>query len=191
MRLKRTTDPASNPVTLAEAKLYARIDCTDEDDLITTLIQVATDYIERYLNRQLITATYVGSLDSFPSETLKLPKPPFLSVVSLTYINSSGARTGVSTSVYETNENGMYGELYLARNQSWPTDAECRENSIEVTFTAGYGSSADDVPDPIKHAIKMLILDMYERREAQVDRALVDNPVFKNLLYSYKAVEVN
>lgn len=190
MRLKKTTEPAIDPVTAAEVKTLSRIDCSDEDDLITTLISVATNYVERWLGRQLISATYVLTMDELPNDVVKLPKPPLINVVSVTYVNSSGNRTGVSTSLYDVNTNGQWGEFYLAYNQSWPTDESPRKNGVEITYDAGYGSSADDVPEGIKQAIKMLAADMYERREAQVDKALMDNPVYKNLLWNYKAAEV-
>jgi uncharacterized phiE125 gp8 family phage protein len=41
-------------------------------------------------------------------------------------------------------------------------------NAFEVDFTAGYGDEADDVPGPIRHALKILVAHWFERREVVV-----------------------
>jgi len=41
-------------------------------------------------------------------------------------------------------------------------------NAFEVDFTAGYGDEADDVPGPIRHALKLLVAHWFERREVVV-----------------------
>jgi uncharacterized phiE125 gp8 family phage protein len=38
-------------------------------------------------------------------------------------------------------------------------------NGIEIAFTAGFGATAEDVPMPIRLAIKMLVAHWYEMRE--------------------------
>ena len=41
-------------------------------------------------------------------------------------------------------------------------------NAFEVDFTDGYGDEADDVPGPIRHALKLLVAHWFERREVVV-----------------------
>ena len=43
-----------------------------------------------------------------------------------------------------------------------------RLNAFEVDFTAGDGDEADDVPGPIRHALKLLVAHWFERREVVV-----------------------
>ncbi|MGE5260788.1 MAG: head-tail connector protein [Actinomycetota bacterium] len=45
-----------------------------------------------------------------------------------------------------------------------PTVAARAVNAFEIAFTAGYGGAADDVPGPIKQALKLLVAHWFERR---------------------------
>jgi hypothetical protein len=64
--LVQTAAPASEPVTLAEAKLWARIDSTVDDALVTSLIAAARQYAEDYTSRAIITQSWRMTLDRFP-----------------------------------------------------------------------------------------------------------------------------
>jgi hypothetical protein len=63
--LVRVTEPANNPVTLAEAKAQLRIDSSAEDDLISTLITAATRWVEDYTDRTFCFTQWQMRLDSF------------------------------------------------------------------------------------------------------------------------------
>lgn len=59
------TAPTVEPVTLDEAKQWARIDTSADDVLISDLITEARQYAETVTRRQFCTATWKMSLDSF------------------------------------------------------------------------------------------------------------------------------
>ena len=63
--LVRATEPASNPVTLAEAKAHLRIDSSAEDSLISNLITAATRWAEDYCDRTFTHTQWTMRLDSF------------------------------------------------------------------------------------------------------------------------------
>lgn len=58
--------PASEPITLADAKLNLRVDLADDDALITDAIAMARERCELETGLQLITATWEIWLDHFP-----------------------------------------------------------------------------------------------------------------------------
>lgn len=61
MHLVIVTPPAAEPVSVAEA--HARIDASDEDTLIGSLITAARELVETETARRLITQTLDGVLD--------------------------------------------------------------------------------------------------------------------------------
>lgn len=58
--------PASEPVSLNEAKLWLRVDNSDEDSLIAELIATARESAEIYTRRSFISQTLQLTLDAFP-----------------------------------------------------------------------------------------------------------------------------
>ena len=55
LRLQIRTEPAAEPVTLAELKTFMRIDGSEDDALIESLIVAARELCESYTGRALIT----------------------------------------------------------------------------------------------------------------------------------------
>lgn len=54
----------TEPVTLAEQKLWSKIDFTDEDTLITPMIKAARQAIEHFTNRALVPKTISFSVQT-------------------------------------------------------------------------------------------------------------------------------
>ena len=88
---KVSTAPSSEPITLAEAKLYLRVDTTADDALITALITAARETVERYTSRALVTQTITQVLDCFPGFGFRLAVHPVQSITSITYKDSNGS----------------------------------------------------------------------------------------------------
>lgn len=208
--LARITPPASQIITVSDAKLHLRIDTTAEDSYVSALIDAATNAIEAYTHRSLITQTWRYSRDRFPypypqngyvdplflqtpstgawlAEPIWLPRPNLLSVTSVTYLDVNGTQQTLSPSVYTVNTDEVPGTISLANGQSWPNALYLR-NSVQITYTAGYGASATNIPAAIIHAAKLVIGDLYANREAALigtRAATVQNLAVDALLSDY------
>lgn len=162
MALIRIAAPASEPLTLAEAKLHCRVDGTDEDALITALIVAAREQAEHETGRALITQTWELVLDAFP-EAFVLRKSPVQSVTSLKYLDSAtGAEQTLDPADYLLDKDSEPGYVVPAYGKAWPYSREV-PNAVRVRYVCGYGLAVA-VPQAIKQWMLLAIGTMYENR---------------------------
>lgn len=184
MRLKLVTAPAIEPVTQAEAKTFCRVDTADDNDLLDLLIKAARQRVEEDLGRAgvrreaLITQTWDLFLDEFPgafgsdiserplgsTAKIELPVVPVQSVSSVKYYDAAGVQQTVTASDYMVDAVAKPGRLAPIDTKSWPS-SRGRYNDVVVRFVAGYGAAATDVPARIRSAMRIVIADLYERRD--------------------------
>jgi uncharacterized phiE125 gp8 family phage protein len=177
-------------VTLTEAKLHLRVDHTDEDALISSLISAAKNYCETFTNRTFLTTTKYKFYTMWPS-TMYLHGPPLVSVTSIQYVDTAGSTQTFAAASYTVDIVEEPGQVYLAYGETWPS-VRGDQSGITVTYVAGYGDSTD-VPDGIKEAMLMLIGHWYEHREgvSEFRAGMQEVPLaVKSLLYAYKVPEV-
>src|SRR5690606_20838877 len=154
--LVRVAPPAEEPVMLEEAKLHLRVDTTDEDTLISSLIVSAREHVEAFQLRALVTQTWRLSLDEFPAgRVIRLPRPPLQSVTSITYIDPTGAQQTLDSSVYDVDADSEPGRVVLKADASWPEVADV-PGAVQVEYAAGYGDAAA-VPEVVRQAMLLLI----------------------------------
>ena len=182
--LRVSTPPAVEPVTLAEAKSHLRVDSTADDAYISTLVTAAREWVEQYLDRALIRQQLVMTLESFPvaDDEIVLPRPPMATegastAVSVAYTLASGATATLSTSQYRVDRHRTPGEVQTLYGATWPADRMEDENSVTVTWWAGYGASGSSEPAAIRHAILMLVGHWYESRQAVIATGAVPQEV--------------
>lgn len=183
---KVTVDPTSEPVEVAEARDFCRIDVSDDDALLAALISAARQGVERTLNRALVTQTLAATWDGWPrGNVFVLPRgAPLGSVSSVAYVDGDGDSQTLSSDVYVVDTYAQPGRVALAWNQTWPTARE-QANAITVTYVAGYGDG-EDVPAAIRMGILSMVADVYEHREAFVEgQALQVNRTTRFLLGAY------
>jgi uncharacterized phiE125 gp8 family phage protein len=165
---KLITGPTTEPVSSTEAKLYLKVDHTDDDDLITILIQAAREVAEKYTGRSFIDTVWECYFDDFPEtddDYLPLYPAPVNTLTSVTYYNSSGVLTTMSsTTEYLTDMVNEPARVFLRDGQSWP-ETDDRLGGVIVKYTSGYGSTSASVPDAIRTAVLLIIGHLYENRQ--------------------------
>lgn len=169
-RLKAELEAAPvNPLfTVDEAKDHVRRDDDDDDALITGLVDVVTsrlDGVDGILGRCLITQTWSEQFNGFPaSDVLRLALAPLQAVSSIEYYDGDDNLQTMDVADYAAHNRPGYGYVKLGRDASWPSTSD-RDDAVKVTYIAGYGDDAADVPPTIRHAAKMLLGEYYEIRE--------------------------
>lgn len=163
MGLKRTTNPASEPVTTSEAKTHARISTSSDDSYIGTLITAARETVENLTGRALINQSWTLTLRDFPCKQIIIPINPLSSVTSISYVDTSGATQTWSSANYTVDTSGEIGRIEAGYGITYPSTRDV-VNAVTVVFVAGYGASASAVPEVFKQAIKMLVGHWYLNR---------------------------
>lgn len=191
MPLRRVSGPSVEPVSLAEAKLHLREDLTESDTLITALITAAREQAEHRTGRSLVTTTWLHTEDQFP-EAIRLRMTRVLSVTQLRYRDPAGAWQVLSGSSYTLDNGSEYANwVYPAAGFSWPATWD-QPNGVEVTYTAGFGPNAADVPASIRAWILLTIGALYAHREGGIEKAVSELPrsFYHGLLDAYVVPEV-
>jgi uncharacterized phiE125 gp8 family phage protein len=187
--VKRVVEPAIEPVSLEELRLHLRLDTEDIDTLLSLYISAARDVIERYVRRQLLTASFELWCPSF-AQKITLPYPPLQSVDTIIYLDLTGAETVLNATTYVVNTIATPGEMTLALNATIPsTQLTFGSDAVRIFYTAGYGAKASDVPAPLRAAVLLCAADLFENPTAQVDQRLQENKTLCSLLYSYRLIE--
>lgn len=163
MALVLTSLPAAEPLTLAEAKAHLRLDGSGEDALVASLILTARLHLERLLARAFISQGWTLWLDRWPAPTaVLLPIAPVLGIDAVRIYAADDSAETVPAEDYQLDGQGVPPRL-VAR-VAWPSPTR-PANGVEIVFTAGYGTAATDVPQPLRHAMLLLAAHWYEHRE--------------------------
>jgi uncharacterized phiE125 gp8 family phage protein len=151
--------PAMEPVTLAEAKAHLRLDGEDEDVLVGSLIAAARAAVETETRRVLIAQAWRAFVADWPADGVSLPVVPALSVEEVRAIDGEGAASVLDGEAWAFD--AVDGSVRLLE----PV-ADAAE--YEIDFTAGYGESGADVPEPLRLAMRLLVTHWFENRSAAV-----------------------
>lgn len=175
MRFALATAADAAPISLEQAKVHLRVDIDEQDDMIEGYLAAAVSYLEEICNRSFISSTWDFYLDDdwpwiLDFETnrhlqmIEVPKAALVSVTSITYVDTSGVTQTLASNQYVVDGAGAIGRIYPAYGVTWPS-VRCQPRAITVRFVAGYGTSPDNVPMPIKQAILLLVSHFHEQRQ--------------------------
>ncbi len=181
--LQLVTAPTVEPVSIAELKATIRVDddIIDDDAILIANLYAVRTILEEHLDRALITQTWRMFLDVPPAGELPwwdgvregadiprinraiiLPKAPLQSVSSINSYNDADAATLFAAANYFVDNVSDPGRIVLRTSATWPT-IERVANGLEINFVAGYGTSWNDVPMPIRTALIEMVRVVYDQ----------------------------
>jgi len=174
-------------ITSAEVKSWLRIDGSDDDTVISTLLKASHNWAKRYTGRSLTTQTLKMSIDSvydtdiplqegnyigidqdITRRSILLPQSPVASISSVKYYVDADTESTFASSKYYLDNQGIPARFVLRNGESYPTGLRVA-NALEITYVAGYGASSD-VPDDIKHACLIYTAWLFEHRGDGTER---------------------
>ena len=197
----------TEPVTLSEAKQWARVEFDDDDSLISDIITATREELEGIgLKQALILQERTVYFMGFPwsggyfnrlirsmgpnpwwlptaQGIIMLPYPPLQAVTAIEYIDpSSGDLLTIAPSQYLYTQGSIPGRVQPQYGVVWPL-ARPEIDAVQISFSCGYGNLETDVPTAARLAMRSVIAATYENREAFLDSgALTITPHFERFL---------
>ncbi len=167
MSISIVNPPASEPISLAEAKLFLRVDHNAEDSLVATLIGAAREAVEAGIGRALITRRVRESLDIWRRDATQgavLGLGPVTNVVAVRLIADNGAQSVIDPERYRLEGNRDRPRLVFPPG----LPATLRSaGGIEIEYDCGYADEATDLPVALRLAAMQIVAALYELRQGE------------------------
>lgn len=166
------TQPAAEPLTLAEVKEFLRVDHSDDDATLAIFITAARQLCESYTRLALMPTTFEEYFDDFPQysgnykDEIRLSRSPVSAVTYVKYID--GNETTITADPAEYKIDTISRPARISPDNGWFGTYETI-NAVFVRYVAGFADAAS-VPAPLKHGMMLVIGDMYENRTDSVKR---------------------
>ena len=176
------TDTTTEPLTTAYVRDYLRVDDNIDNTIIDNLIKSARIMVENHTGRTLCNKTlklsvdFVNELDHdlwegmrvAPDLALKqnyitLPQSPVSSVTHIKYYDDSDNATTYASTKYYLDSVRIPARVVLRNGEQWPTGLRVA-NGIEITYVAGFGANATDIPEAMRLAVSQIVAYLYENR---------------------------
>jgi hypothetical protein len=193
MATVQTSAPAVEPLTLADVKAHLRIDTSDEDALLQSLIMTSRLHVEVALGLVLITQTWSCFYDRWPqgqfttgnslqtvgggftlaerhgginaaADAITLPLSPVRSLDAIRVYADDGTFVSVPAAGFAVDLVSRRSRVVRRSGTPMPEPGR-RLNGIEIAITAGFGATPADVPAPIRQALLLLVAHWYEHRD--------------------------
>jgi len=166
MSKRLITAPATEPISLAEAKSHCRVDGADDDTWFSAIaIPAARVAAEHELGRRLISQTWEQVLDAFPTAEIELPDADVSAITSVRYTATNTTDTLLASDQYVLDSYSTPCWLLPATNVSWPATADTT-NALRIQYVVGMAANAAAVPATIKAWMLLHIGTAYKFKES-------------------------
>lgn len=179
--------PALEPLTLAEAKLWLKVDGPEEDDLIRALIVAARLMVEAEIGQVLLGQTWRLIGDQWPvGERISVRIGPLLGVVGARVFDAGGVPGAIPQNTFTVLAQADPPAVVPTQRPA-PGRAY---GGIEIDLRLGFGETAATVPDNIRLAVKRLVALWHDNRGEGGDPDKGLPPQIRALLRPFRRVRL-
>lgn len=146
------------PVDVATFKSYAKISTTSDDTLIQTLIDVVTEYGEKYTGREFRINQWELLIDVL-TDRICINRNPVNTIDSIEHLVSD-VLTAIPSADYYKKDLTTWAEILLVSGAEWPSNTDDKEHAVKITFTTAATQYLNIAID----AIMRHVLYLYENR---------------------------
>ena len=188
MSLQIATTTITEPVTLAALKARLVLTSTADDARLPGIITQAREIAERVSRRCLTYKSCAYTMDRFPypHEPIRVPVPPLISLLSITYFDETVTEQTLDSSEYWVADQQIPALISPMPGMVWPPTARL-PGAVTLNFTAGYNYPGDTTvtphvpPGPVlpvswANSITDLAVFIYENAGVRVPENLVQIP---------------
>lgn len=191
--LRVVSEPAFEPVTLAEARGWLNITAGDTtyDTELTLLIKAMRRYAENLTGRAFMHRSLQLLLPEWPADyipgmyasVIELPRPPLVSVQTIQYRDDDGVLQTLASDQYVTHPYREPAIVVPEWQVTWPS-VRWLVDAVQVNYIAGYpvsGSPSDEaaqqaaVPESVKLWMHARMATLFEQREQIIIGTIVND----------------
>ncbi|MFZ5735883.1 MAG: head-tail connector protein [Pseudomonadota bacterium] len=179
--------PAAEPWTVTDLKSFVRVEHDADDAVIASLLTAARAQIEAATGKMLLAQRWRLVRDAWPREgRIVLRGGPLRSLIAARTFDAHGAAHDVDPASFVLD---LAGGVIASPHWALPEPGRAVAG-IELDLELGYGSAADDVPPPLRHAVRLLAAHWYDNRGgiAPGDGAALLPGGVATLIAGYRAV---
>ncbi len=211
--------PGAEPLQVSEAKLFLKVDISDDDDLIASLITASREYAEKFCRRSFTAGEqWRLSLDHFPLASIRdsayfnLPADDLwenerdylytmpralavevpmgsITITSITYLDTDGNQQALDPSAYTVVPDDDGNTRIYPAYMTAWPSTRFYPAAINIAFTTG-----SLVPQSVVLAMKQMLSFWYNNRESVIMAAGVtpqNVPMMAEfLLWPYRLLEL-
>jgi uncharacterized phiE125 gp8 family phage protein len=163
------TAPAAEPLALDDVRAFLRVDAHDDDELVASLIAAARLAVETQTRRALITQSWRLTLDCWPADgRIRIAPGPLRELTAARVYDLANNATAVDLQHFVPVP-GACEFVVMPWTLMQPTRIAA---GIELDVVVGYGDAPENVPEPLRQAMRILIAHWYENRGLVVPGAM-------------------
>jgi len=140
MDYRIVTSSVHEPVSLERGKRHLRIDNDDSDDLLRSYLRSAREWCEYYSGRAFLWQHISANQNDLVDCIISLPRPPLITISSITYIDQNGSTKTVTSTIYAADISSEPGLIVKSYNQDWPI-VRGHHHDVAINYIAGYAQT--------------------------------------------------
>jgi uncharacterized phiE125 gp8 family phage protein len=194
MILTEVAAPPSSSIPVRAFAEHLRLgtgfaDDGSEDAVLELYLRAAVAAVEARIGRALLARTFTWTVTRWREEASQgLPIGPVRSVDAITLVGADGGETPVEASRWSVLRDSERSRIVGRYGRSLPTIP--RLGHAEIRFTAGFGSTWEDVPPDLRQAVFLLAAHYYEHRTEAGEQGKALPFGVLVLLEAYRSVRV-
>lgn len=173
MHLELLSVSSADILPASEMSAFLRVDDQTQFPEIQRLVKAAMSKFQEWTGRQLLTASYKMTLQRFcrssPNRSsipsIRIPKPPTISITSVGYYAEAGVLTAMTADQYQVVKGEQFHTIIPPACTAWPITVPGLANAVEIVFQCGYGIARESFDEDLIHSLKVLAAHWYESRE--------------------------